>query len=195
MAIISFSSSTGFKYSRVHAPQVGTNILDNQLQMYAGRIEHKSTMREHDYRMAVVGLVEKSKGTGRMVAVTMKQPNSVNASALIRTFVKPGSVINTDESLVYKHVSLHYKHETVNHARHEYARGNVSTNTIEGCWNLFRRSYRGTYTHMAAQHPGQYVAEHVYRYNNRQLQAGERFALWFENSERQLGYIDLTSRG
>lgn len=62
-------------------------------------------------------------------------------------------------SAIYHNVKHDYRHEKVNHGQREYARGDVTTNSTEGIWNLFKRSYRGTYTHMAPKHLGRYVDE------------------------------------
>jgi hypothetical protein len=38
---------------------------------------------------------------------------------------------------------------------------------IDGFWNLFKRSYKGTYTRLSPTHLDMYVKEHTYRYNTR----------------------------
>jgi hypothetical protein len=55
----------------------------------------------------------------------------------------------------------------VNHGRKEYARGNVSTNTIEGVFSIFKRGMIGTYQHGKAKHLHRYLTEFDFRYNNR----------------------------
>jgi len=153
--------------------------------------------RRHDMqhgfvnKTAIVGLVEQKKGTGRAAAFVTKTPDATSAVGFMKANVVPGSVVHTDESRIYYNVKRNYEHHIVNHGQHEYARGTVTTNTIEGMWNLFKRSYRGTYTHMAPQHLGRYVTEHVYRYNNRGMTAYERFSASLMTSNRQLAYKSL----
>ncbi len=82
----------------------------------------------------------------------------------------------------------------MNHSEKEYARGAVSTTTIDGFWNLFKRSYKGTYTHLSPAHLDRYVKEHTYRYNTRMLTDGQRFTEWFANCNRRLMYKNLIDR-
>jgi hypothetical protein len=58
-------------------------------------------------------------------------------------------------------------HETVNHAKGEYARGDVTTNTVEGYFSLFKRGLVGTYHHMSQQHIQRYLNEFDFRQGNR----------------------------
>jgi hypothetical protein len=63
--------------------------------------------------------------------------------------------------------------------------------TIDGFWNLLKRSIRGTYTHVSFGHLGSYVDEHTFRYNTRSLKDGERFNQWFKNANTRLTYKTL----
>ena len=58
-------------------------------------------------------------------------------------------------------------HETVKHGSSEYARGDVSTNTVEGFFSVFKRGMRGTYQHCGSQHLQRYLDEFDFRYSNR----------------------------
>jgi hypothetical protein len=58
-------------------------------------------------------------------------------------------------------------HETVNHADGEYARGDVTTNTVEGYFGILQRGLRGIYQHVSPAHLHRYVNEFSFRYNNR----------------------------
>jgi ISXO2-like transposase domain len=83
----------------------------------------------------------------------------------------------------------------INHSLHEYARGSVNTNQIEGFWNLLKRSIKGTYTHISAQHLDHYVNEHTYRYNTRENSYAERFGSSIVRaSGKRLKYKELVSQ-
>ena len=58
-------------------------------------------------------------------------------------------------------------HESVNHSREEYARGDVTTNTVEGFFGIFKRGMRGVYQHCGEQHLQRYLYEFDFRYNHR----------------------------
>lgn len=162
-------------------------------ETYVGGHYRHGKKRGFENKTAVVGIVENKKGSGQLRAFTTKTPDATSAVRFLKDNVAAGSTVHTDESAIYHNVKRTFKHETVNHGYKEYARGGVSTNTIEGVWNLFKRSHRGTYTHLSAKHLNRYVQEHVYRYNMRQHTGAERFAAWFAGSGRQLAYRALVS--
>ena len=73
---------------------------------------------------------------------------------IIETIVKAGSLIHTDEYDIYARLpTWGFAHQTVCHAKGEYARDDdgdgfceVHVNTMEGCWSLLRswlRPHRG----------------------------------------------------
>jgi hypothetical protein len=68
-------------------------------------------------------------------------------------------------------------HETVNHSRKEYARGDVTTNTVEGYFGIFKRGMGGVYQHCAEKNLHRYLAEFDFRYNTRKITDGERAVL------------------
>ena len=69
-------------------------------------------------------------------------------------------------------------HEVVNHSKDEYVRGEVSTNTVEGYYSIFKRGMKGVYQHCAEKHLHRYLSEFDFRYSN-------RFALGIEDGERR----------
>jgi hypothetical protein len=75
------------------------------------------------------------------------------------------------------------KHETVNHRDKEYARGDVTTNTVEGYFSIFKRGMKGIYQHCAEKHVHRYLAEFDFRYNTRKLTDEERTILAVRGGE------------
>jgi hypothetical protein len=59
-------------------------------------------------------------------------------------------------------------HDSVDHSAHEYVRGDVHTNTIEGFFSIFKRGMKGVYQHCSEKHLHRYLAEFDFRYNNRE---------------------------
>lgn len=87
---------------------------------------------------------------------------------IVRDNIAKESRLHTDESKLYHGVGKEFAaHETVNHGAKEYARGDVTTNTIEGCFSIFKRGMRGVYQHCAEKHLHRYLAEYDFRYNHR----------------------------
>ena len=64
----------------------------------------------------------------------------------------------------------------------KFAVGKKSTNTIEGFWGQFKRMVYGTYHFVSRHYMQRYVDEAVFRYNNRKLTGGERFAALMEHA-------------
>jgi transposase-like protein len=60
------------------------------------------------------------------------------------------------------------RHESVNHFREEWVRGQVHTQTIENVWSLFKRSIIGSYHQLSVKHLPAYLDELEWRYNNRE---------------------------
>ena len=59
------------------------------------------------------------------------------------------------------------QHESVDHSKLEWARGDVHTNTLEGFFSIFKRGLVGVYQHMDKKHLDRYLAEFDFRMNTR----------------------------
>jgi hypothetical protein len=55
----------------------------------------------------------------------------------------------------------------VNHSEGEYVRGDVTTNTVEGFFGIFKRGMTGVYQHCGETHLQAYLNEFDFRYSNR----------------------------
>jgi transposase-like protein len=71
----------------------------------------------------------------------------------------------TDGAVSYKFQTD--KHESVDHSKFEWARGDVHTNTLEGFFSIFKRGLVGVYQHMDKKHLDRYLAEFDFRMNTR----------------------------
>jgi transposase-like protein len=76
-----------------------------------------------------------------------------------------GSRLLTDGSQVYRFQVRN--HESVDHSKYEWARGDVHTNTLENFFSIFKRGLVGVYQHMDKKHLGRYLAEFDFRHNTR----------------------------
>jgi transposase-like protein len=87
---------------------------------------------------------------------------------IIRANVHKDSVVMTDEATWYKALGQHFAdHGTINHKREEYVRGEITTNTVEGFFSVFKRGMKGIYQHCAEKHLHRYLVEFDFRYSNR----------------------------
>jgi ISXO2-like transposase domain len=55
-----------------------------------------------------------------------------------------------------------------------YARGDVTTNTVESYFSVFKRGMRGIYQQCGEKHLHRYLAEFDFRYNTRKISDAER---------------------
>lgn len=123
--------------------------------------------RMYDNKTAVVGIVEKKKGTGQVKAFATKHADATVTLPFLRASIKQGSTLHTDDSRIYSRVKRDFTHEFVNHSKLEYVKAGVHTNTIEGFWGQLKRSLDGTYHCVSPKYLQLYVNEFVYRYNHR----------------------------
>jgi hypothetical protein len=70
---------------------------------------------------------------------------------------------------MYKKIGREFaEHSAVHHYNKEYVRGDVTTNTIEGAFSIFKRGMRGVYQHCREKHLHRYLAEFEFRYSHRE---------------------------
>lgn len=55
----------------------------------------------------------------------------------------------------------------MNHGQEEYGHGTATTNTVEGCFSIFKKGMNGVYRHCDEHHLHRYLAEFDFRYSNR----------------------------
>ncbi len=123
-------------------------------------------------KYTVVSLVERG---GNVRSFHVDKANRANIREILVRNVDRKSHLMTDESRLYTTVGEEFnRHEKVNHARNEYVRGDVYTNTLEGYYSIFKRGMIGTYQHCGESHLQRYVTEFDFRYNGRNLNDNER---------------------
>jgi transposase-like protein len=132
----------------------------------------------------IVALVERD-GNVRTFHVPVADQRTVQA--ICRDNIARESNLHTDESRLYFGLGAHFaEHETVRHTAHEYVRDDVTTNTVEGYFSIFKRGMRGNYQHCAEKHLHRYLAEFDFRYNHRVklgYNDGDRAAMAVKNAD------------
>ena len=116
-------------------------------------------------KRAIVTLVERG---GKARSFHVPRADKATISKIVMDNIAHESRLHTDESRLYTGADQFFAtHETVNHSRHEYARGDVNTNSAEGFFGVFKRGMRGVYQHCSEKHLHRYLAEFDFRYNRR----------------------------
>lgn len=160
-----------FMAHRIREACIETGMLQGQVEvdeLYAGGLEKNkhASKRLHEGRgvankVPVVGLRERN---GRTIARVVKDTTAETLQGLIAASVQTDATVYTDEHRSYTGLQrLGYKHELVNHSGGEFARGDVSTNSIESFWALLRRGLYGTFHSVSAEHLQRYVDEFSFR--------------------------------
>jgi transposase len=116
-------------------------------------------------KSTVLGMLERN---GRVRLFVIKNRNKETMIPLIRKHVTKGSTIYTDEHGAYSCLSEEgYVHDSIQHNKYQWSKGNVSTNSIEGFWSKLKRSIRGTYIHVSKEKLQSYLDEFAFRHNRR----------------------------
>ena len=134
-------------------------------------------------KMAVLGIRERG-GRTRAKVTEIRTLDAIHGE--IHANVEVGSQLYTDDHMVFSDLDgLFYRHDTVNHAIGEYARGPVSTNSIESVWAVLKRGLHGVYHHASKKHLFRYVDEFTFRLNEGNV---ERHSL-----DRLASFVDATA--
>jgi transposase-like protein len=121
----------------------------------------------HAHKMTVLGLVERNTGKCRMIYVE-KAAGSLIQPIVLANLARESRLM-TDEHTMYRRIGREFaQHGTVMHYNKEYVRGDVFTNTVEGCFSIFKRGMKGIYQHCAEKHLHRYLAEYEFRYSYRE---------------------------
>jgi len=149
-------------------------------ETYIGRKKDVETKRplERGFRtkLRVVSLIDRDTGAARSFSANTAVAGEV--AKIVRDNIAREAKLTTDESNLYRAVGREFAaHDHVMHAGHEYGRGEVHTNTLEGFFSIFKRGMRGIYQHCDEKHLHRYLAEFDFRYSN-------RVALGYNNADR-----------
>jgi transposase-like protein len=130
----------------------------------AGVKARKASGSAHKNR--VIALIDRDTGAARSMPANGLAKDEV--AQIVRANIAKEAKLTTDESRLYSAVGREYaSHEFVTHGRSEYVRGDVSTNTVEGYFSIFKRGMKGVYQHCNEKHLHRYCAEFAFRYSNR----------------------------
>lgn len=124
----------------------------------------KPLHRQH--KMKVLTLIDRD--TGRARSTVLRDLSHGEIWNVVSKNVAREARLMTDEASHYRFTGQEFaSHETVNHGQEEYARGDVTTNTVEGYFSIFKKGMKGIYQHFDEKHLHRYLAEFDFRYNHR----------------------------
>lgn len=180
------------------APLGGEGKVVEADETYFGEIPEAKRRKYRTSGRPYTSTARKSTGNKRTILALVERGGEVRSFhipaaylddvvTVVRENIDRESRLHTDESRLYSNVGTEFAaHETVKHSEKEYARGDVTTNTVEGYFAIFKRGMRGVYQHCAEKHLHRYLAEYDFRYNHRAALGyndGERAALAIKSAD------------
>ena len=139
--------------------------------LIGGKEKNKRLSKRNPKNIGAVGkqiaftLVERG---GRARSFHVANVTGKTLRPLIVKNVSRASSLMTDDAGQYRNVGTEFaRFETVNHGKHEYVRGDASSNTVESFFALLKRGVVGTFHHISEAHLSRYLAEFDFRYSNR----------------------------
>src|SRR5580700_9278374 len=166
--------------------------------MHRNRAKRYGELGTNKGKTVVMGMLDRDLRHIRATVVPNVKRETLQAEVLKN--IKYGSKVYTDEHVGYDKLHWRYVHDVVKHIE-TYVNGQVHTNGMENFWSLLKRGLKGTYVAVEPFHLDRYVAEQVYRYNNRAtkdnpLNDSDRFVLAMNQIVgRRLTYTQLTGQG
>lgn len=141
-------------------------------ETYIGTKPKNSRRKANPNKQQVVALVERD---GSVRAFHLASITAETIGTVLRGNVSKEARLMTDGAGLYDKQGENFKsHETVNHTAGEYARGDVTTNTVEGYFGILKRGLNGVYQHVSPEHLNRYLNEFSFRYSGRKLTDSER---------------------
>lgn len=141
--------------------------IDETYIGYNPRVKKEPRKSGSAHKLRVVALIDRDTGAARSMPANSLVRDEV--ARIVRANVAKEAKLTTDESRLYSAVGKEYAaHDTVLHGAGQYVVGDVTTNTVEGYFSIFKRGMRGIYQHCHENHLHRYLAEFDFRYSNRQ---------------------------
>jgi transposase-like protein len=135
-------------------------------ETYWGNVgKQRAGARGGDHKMKVLSLVDRS-GEKRSFHVTAV--NVTTLRPILKAQIDAKARLMTDEASVYKKIGVEFaSHESVNHSAKEYARRDITTNTVESSFAILKRGLYGTFHSVSEKHLQRYATEFDFRWNHR----------------------------
>lgn len=146
--------------------------------------------RGFGHKMKVVSLVERD---GEKRSFQVARVNAKTLRPILKAQIHADVHLMTDQATVYKSLGKGFaKHSSVNHSVGEYARGDVTTNTVESSFAILKRGLYGTFHNVSEQHLQRYANEFDFRWNHREKRVkvdGKWEKVGFNDNERTIAAL------
>ncbi|MFO1169612.1 MAG: IS1595 family transposase [Hyphomicrobiaceae bacterium] len=134
-------------------------------ETFIGRKKGMPVRNAYHHKNAVLSLVERG---GEVRSFHVDKANATHIMPIVKENIAKEAKVSTDEANHYKSLGKHVaEHVALNHKAEEWARGEFTTNSVEGYFSIFKRGMKGVYQHCSEKHLHRYLAEFDFRFNNR----------------------------
>ncbi len=117
-------------------------------------------------KVTVIGAISRK---GNVIAQVIERTDTPTLTGFVdRAVSDQVRLLATDEHPGYRTLGMHRNHQHVEHARKEYVRGEVHTQTIDAFWSLLKRGIVGTFHQVTKDCLPLYLNEFMFRHNNRE---------------------------
>ncbi|HEY3858681.1 MAG TPA: IS1595 family transposase [Gammaproteobacteria bacterium] len=141
-------------------------------ETYFGKTKGQGKGGHLGKKQKIVALLERG---GEVRAFHVDSVNAKTLKPILEEQIAKAARLMTDTAPVYKGITGEFaSHETVNHNIKEYARGDVTTNSVEGYFGILKRGISGVYQHVSEEHLIRYCNEFSFRYSNHRITDSER---------------------
>jgi transposase-like protein len=182
----------------MHETLVGMlrGVVEADETYIGGKRKGRGHMEGWRNKTVVLGAVERG---GQVRLRVDRRGHSQTTAKAVEAFLRDvvaddAEAIFTDQSSLYARIGdQDTRHESVDHGKMEWIRGDVSTQGIESAWSLLKRSIVGSYHQLSAKHLPAYLDEFAFRFNNRENPFLFRDTLLKLLSADALRYAELTA--
>ena len=158
----------------------GGSVVEVDETFWGGEARKKlkpKKARGYHHKEKILALVERN---GRARSFHVPSISGKTIFPILKAHIAKDTHINTDEGSNYVHAAqnkenesrplekMFDKHSFIKHHVGEYVRGDVTTNSIEGFFSIFKRGLNGIYQHCSTQHLHRYLYEFDFRYSYRE---------------------------
>jgi transposase-like protein len=123
----------------------GKTVEADETEIAPSRKTKRKPGHRRSHNIKVLSLVERG-GNVRSVVI-----DSRKIGGMVVNHIDPKTRLVTDAAIHYKAAVA--KHESVDHSKFEWSRGDVHTNTLESFFSVFKRGLVGTYRRNVGQSP------------------------------------------
>lgn len=164
------------------APLTGTVECDETFVGGKPRNKWIDNRKTPDKKVIVFGAVERGGQIRRRIIADVTGKTLKDE---IKRVVDPRSRIMTDDYVGYKGIGESFEggHSRIRHKLRQYAKGDITTNTIESSFALIKRGIIGTYHNVSREYLHRYLWQFDFMWNARKLNDGERTVLAVKSAE------------